>query len=154
MISSYSDQGILEFAHKVGVQILPKQLISKIPYRIVKTEREIITPTKTDVVIIDDIKSFADTLANYVKNKYPVVQTYYNPYDFLKDLPRYTKDVKIIMDDGLGANITGLEISKQLNTAGYNNIYLLTGNTFALGEVPNYITLVPKGDMSALDKAI
>ena len=154
MISSYSDQGILEFAHKVGVQILPKQLIAKIPYRIVKAEREVITPTKTDVVIIDDIKSFADTLASYVKNKYPVVQTYYNPYDFLKDLPRYSKDVKIIMDNGLGANITGLEISKQLNTAGYNNIYLLTGNAFAPGEVPDYITLVPKGDMDALDKAI
>ncbi len=33
IISSYSDQGMLEFAYKVGVQILPKQLISKIPYR-------------------------------------------------------------------------------------------------------------------------
>jgi FixJ family two-component response regulator len=154
MISSYSDQGILEFAHKVGVQILPKQLIPKIPYRIIKTERAVIMPTKTDVVIIDDIKSFADSLASYVKNKYPVVQTYYNPYDFLTDLPRYTKDVKIIMDNGLGANITGLEISKQLHEAGYSNIYLLTGSAFVPGEIPDYITLVTKGDMIALDKAI
>ncbi|CAL7959715.1 hypothetical protein GAMM_110054 [Gammaproteobacteria bacterium] len=154
MISNYSDQDILEFACKVGVQVLPKQLVSKIPYTIVKAGREVITLTKTDVVIIDDIKSFADTLARYVKDKDRVVQTYYNPHDFLKDLPHYAKDVKIIMDNGLGANITGLEISKQLSAAGYNNIYLLTGSDFAPGEVPDYITLVPKKDMSALDKLI
>lgn len=152
MVSNYSDQGILEFAYKVGVQILPKQLVSKIPYTIVKTERAVVAPIKTDIVIIDDMKSFADQLTNYVKNKYPAVQTYYNPYDFLRDLSRYNKDVKIIMDYSLGASITGLEISKQLNAAGYNNIYLLTG--FDPQEVPGYITVVPKGDMEALDKII
>lgn len=154
MTSSYSDQGILEFAHKVGVQILPKQLIAKIPYTIVKTEREVVIPAQTGIVVIDDDKPFADTLTTYIKNKHLAVQTYYNPYDFLKDLSRYAKSVKIIIDNSLGANLTGLEIAKQLHASDYNNIYLITGKVFALGEIPDYITLIPKGDMDALNRAI
>jgi len=152
MTSGYSDQGILEFAHKVGVQILPKQLIAKIPYKIVKTARAVMAPTQADMVIIDDNKTFADSLAKYVKKKHPFAQAYYNPYDFLKDLPRYTKEVKIIIDNSLGANITGLEIAKQLHASDYNNIYLITGKIFAPGEIPDYITLIPKGDMDALNQ--
>lgn len=154
MTSSYSDQGILDFAHKVGVQILPKQLVAKTPYTVVETEREIIIPAQEGIVVIDDDKPFADTLATYIKNKNLVVKAYYNPYDFLKDLSHYAKNVKIIIDNSLGANLTGLEIAKQLHASDYNNIYLITGKVFALGEVPDYITLIPKGDMDALNKAI
>ena len=48
-----------------------------------------------------------------------------------------------------------MEISKQLSAADYKNIYLVTGSNFAQGEVPDYITLVPKGSMDSkgtLDK--
>ena len=106
------------------------------------------------IIIIDDNKLFADTLATYIRNKQLDVQVYYNPHEFLKDLTRYTKGVKIIIDNSLGVNITGLEIAKQLHVSGYNNVYLVTGKVFAIGEVPSHITLILKGDMDALNKVI
>jgi len=115
---------------------------------------EITAPIQADVVIIDDNKLFADTLATYVRNKQLGVQAYYNPYEFLKDLQRYAKNVKIIIDNSLGVNITGLETAMQLHASGYNNVYLITGKVFAAGEVPSYITLILKGDMDALNKVI
>jgi hypothetical protein len=56
--------------------------------------------------------------------------------------------------DDLKAQLDGIELAKQLNEAGYTKLYLLSGKTFEDGEVPDYMTVLLKGDMAALDKLV
>ena len=40
----------------------------------------------------------------------------------------YPKETKIYIDSELGKNIKGEDIAKELNTKGFNNIYIETGH--------------------------
>lgn len=153
--SHYGNQNVRDLATKAGVKILPKQLASDIPIKIEKERKGTAENfKKVDLVIIDDDQLFADSLANFFKDKFAGVEAYYDPNRFLKNLSQYAKDTKICMDNHFQNHISGIELAKQLNEAGYTKLYLLSGKTFEKREIPNYLTVLLKGDVECLDKLV
>jgi PAS domain S-box-containing protein len=155
--SHYHNQPVRDLAAEVGVKILPKQLAPEVPIKIEETERNksaINNFKKIELVIIDDDQLLADSLANLLKKRFVEVEAHYHPNHFLKNLSKYAKDTIICMDHDLKAQIDGIELAKRLNEAGYIKLYLLSGKTFEEGEVPDYLTVLLKGDTDALDKLV
>ena len=154
--SHCSNQKIRDLATQAGIKILPKQLASEIPIKV--EEKEIKSATsnlkKVELVIIDDDQILADSLANFLKDRFTGVEAHYHPNHFLKNLSRYAKDTIICMDHDFKTQIDGIELAKQLNEAGYTKLYLLSGKTFEEGEVPNYLTVLLKGDTESLNKLV
>lgn len=155
--SHYHNQPVCDLAAKIVVKILPKQLAPEVPIKIEEKERSesaVDNFKKIDLVIIDDDQLLADSLASLLKKRFEGVETYYHPSHFLKNLSQYTKDTLICMDHDFKAQIDGIELAKQLNEAGYTKLYLLSGKTFEEGEVPNYLTVLLKGDTESLNKLV
>lgn len=150
--SHYNNQDIQDLAAKSRIKILPKQLASNISIEVKEVDevKEQKLRKKVDMVIIDDMQMFADSLASFFQNQSLVVDTYYNPQSFLKNLSQYAKGTKICIDHNLRAHTTGFDLAKQLNAAGYTRLYLLSGGDFEKDKIPDYLTLITKGDMGAI----
>lgn len=160
--SHYGNQATREMAAKVGVKILPKQLVSDVRIQIKniedagkRSDKKTLKPLKkVDLVIIDDHQVFADSLAGFFRSRSLVVDVYYSPKRFLENLSQYTKDTKICADNNFGSQMSGIELAKKLHAYGYTNLYILSGNDFDVAEVPGYLTMLLKGDMDGLNKLI
>jgi len=154
--SHYNNQKVCDLATQAGIKILPKQLASEIPIRVEEKEIKSVASNlkKVELVIIDDDQLLADSLATFLKDRFTGVEAHYHPNHFLKNLSNYAKDTIICMDHDFKAQIDGIELAKQLNEAGYTKLYLISGKTFEDGEIPEYLTVLLKGDMAALDKLI
>lgn len=154
--SHHNNQNTRNLAAKIVVKILPKQLVSDVAIKIKEEKDDKGTADdnckKVDLVVIDDVQMFADSMTNFFRSKDLEVDTYYSPKRFLENLSQYAKNTKICMDNDFGGQITGFELAKQLNEAGYTQLYMLSGKTFEKGQVPSYLTMLLKGDMSDLDK--
>jgi FixJ family two-component response regulator len=145
--SHYENQEVRKLSAKSGIKMLPKPLAAEIPIKIVEKKN-------VDVVIIDDDEVFTNCLTGFLKEKAMVVDTYHNPKVFLENLSQYDKKVKICMDNDFRSQISGFELAKRLNKAGYTRLYMLSGKTFKEEEIPNYLTVLLKGDMKDLNKLI
>jgi FixJ family two-component response regulator/anti-sigma regulatory factor (Ser/Thr protein kinase) len=155
--SHYHNQPVRDLAAEIGVKILPKQLAPEVPIKIEEKERNksaINNFKKIELVIIDDDQMLADSLVGLLKERFDGAKAYYHPNHFLKDLSKYAKDTIICMDHDFKTKIDGIELAKQLNEAGYTKLYLLSGKTFEDGEIPDYLTVLLKGDTDALDKLV
>ena len=106
------------------------------------------------MVFVDDEKMFTKTL---ISNHYShlLTESYSNPFEFLDEVDKYSKDTRIVLDnyyymeDGGTYNIDGLTLAAKLHDKGFTKLILLSGEEF---PVPNYLTLVLKIDKSALAK--
>jgi FixJ family two-component response regulator len=105
---------------------------------------------KTDLVIVDDDKLFADSLAFFFGNK--VVDQYHDPLVFLEKLPQYAKDIVICLDNDFRGQMSGIEVSYLLHEAGFTRLYMLSGKSFEDSEIPDHLTAILKGDMDSLRK--
>lgn len=150
--SHYNDRLVRELAKKTGTKILPKQLASEIPITI--GEREIF-PKKVseiknvDMVIVDDDKNFMQCFLLFAFGK--VIDTYYNPIEFLDNISQYPKDTKICLDNNFDiSKMRGLDIAKQLYEQGYTKLYIISGQSFEEGQVPSYVTVILKTDVDKL----
>jgi FixJ family two-component response regulator len=152
--SHYNSQKVRDPATQAGIKILPKQLASEIPIKIEEIKSAAGEFKKVDLVVIDDDQILADSLTNFLKDRFTGVEAYYHPNRFLKNLYQYAKDTIICMDHDFKAKIDGIELAKQLYEAGYKKLYLLSGKTFEKGEVPNYLTVLLKGDTESLSKLV
>lgn len=155
--SHYNDKNVCNFAIKAGIKILPKQLTPYVSIKVDKKaydRRDVSHTKKADLVIIDDDRLFADSLADFLKDKFMAVETYYNPYNFLENLSRYGKETRICMDNDFHKQINGIELAKQLNEKGYTQLYMLSGGGFKKEDVPSYLTVLPKGDLENLNKLV
>jgi len=102
-----------------------------------------------NLVIIDDSKIFADSFKCLLRKRGVLVDVYYDPDAFLRDLSRCAKDTKICIDYDFPGYMNGVELAKRLNRLGYVGLYLLSGREgFAKNEVPEYLTMIPKSSMS------
>lgn len=153
--SHYDNQEVHQMATKIGVKILPKQLALDAVVEVKSTQRSQDCANrykKTSLVIIDDDQMLADSMANLLEYRFEGVETYYHPDHFLRNLHRYEKNTIICMDHDFKAQINGFELAKQLNELGYTKLYLFTGSDFNKEEVPDYLTVISKGDLGGLDK--
>jgi hypothetical protein len=104
-------------------------------------------------VLVEDDESFSDNMVNYIsQNK--VVDQYLRPEDLLKNLHRYSKETKIYLDNNYDNSwLTGLNVAKELHEKGFKCLYLLSGNEFKKEELPPYLTVILKSDISSLEKS-
>ncbi|CAL7961192.1 Sensor protein [Gammaproteobacteria bacterium] len=147
--SHYSNIKIHDLAAEIGVKILPKQLASEVPIKIKEKERNIDIFKKIDLVIIDDDQLLADSLANLLKDRFTGVEAYYHPKHFLENLSQYAKNTIICMDHDFKSQMNGIDLAEQLHEAGYTKLYLFSGKTFEKKEIPDYLTVLLKGDVNA-----
>lgn len=152
--SHYADQTVQNLAKASGVNILPKQLAPEVSIKIgkVSDNRKANKTRKVDIVIIDDNEMITDTTATLLEQHNKKVDKYYNPILFLKQLSQYDKDTIICMDNDLKNMITGVELAKQLHEQGFTKLYLLSGKEFKKVEIPDYLVIIQKTDITTLTK--
>jgi FixJ family two-component response regulator len=137
----------------MGTKILPKQLASEIPIKIEKTDMPIEKNSeKVDVVIIDDDKMLLNSFICLFGSRDKMVDTYLSPHRFLESVSQYAKDTKILMDNDMASGINGIELAQKLHEMGYTQLYLHSGLDFEKKDVPNYLTIVRKGDFDNFNK--
>lgn len=108
---------------------------------------------KVDMVIIEDDKILADTLAVFFQNKSLTVDLYYSPKDFLENIARYSYKTKICIDYMFENDLmNGVDLAHLLYTKGFKSLYLLSGYDFTGNTPPDFVTPVMKTDMQALHK--
>jgi PAS domain S-box-containing protein len=151
--SHYADPIVLERASKLHTQILPKQLAADIPiyiddamdYQRYTTKNKSVK--KVDLILVDDDKMFAKSLMQFIfKNN--VVDYFEDPKQFIKNLPHYPKDTRIYLDHNFPSfGITGVKMAETLHERGFTRLYLLSGETFESGALPDYIKVIRKDDV-------
>lgn len=151
--SHYANPALRERAAMIGTKILPKQMASEVPIR-VQSNVGVNVGKQVDLIVVDDDKAFARNLVNFVFGDLEV-DTYHRPEDFLNQLSAYSKDTKILLDNQFkNSQFTGLAVAKQLYDQGYEQLYLLSGQDFAVGAVPDYLTVIRKDDIERIRQLI
>jgi signal transduction histidine kinase len=148
--SHYTNMIVLERAVKMGTKILPKQLASEVPIifediTVHENEPKQEEGLKTvDLVLVDDNENFAQTLIDFTFDE-DVVDYYRDPRKFLENLNQYPKNTRICLDNNYTmVDTLGIEIVKDLHEQGYTRLYLLSGDEFKPGDIPSYLTVIPK----------
>lgn len=151
--SHYANPVVLEHAIKIGTKILPKQLASEISIVVDPSITYDDKPTTTlppQIIVIDDDKFFAKNLILYAFNGYRT-EYFSDPQEFLACNSSYPKDIKIYLDNNFtSGEINGVDLAKQLHEQGFTHLYLLTGDTFQPGEVPEYLTVIRKDNIEKI----
>ncbi|GHT97610.1 hypothetical protein FACS1894126_2000 [Alphaproteobacteria bacterium] len=112
------------------------------------------TAGDADIVLIDDNKIFTRTLSDFFDNKWIKAHMYNSPDTFLKNLSLYSKSTKIVIDNELNSEISGIELANLLRGRKYINLYLLSGRPFREGEAPPYLTVIFKGSEDFTEKLL
>lgn len=149
--SHHADKTVQELAAKAGIKILPKQLASDIRV-VLKTEVSNIAHKKIDIVIIDDDKMLLNALGSFFRGK--ITDKYSNPFAFLENLAQYSKDTIIFMDHDMGCEMDGFALAAKLHEAGYTQLYMLSGMSFAEQELPHYLKAIMKTDLDAIEEVV
>lgn len=156
--SHHSKVEIRNLAIKTGIKLLPKHLASEIPIEICEAKKmcmRVDKPKKVDIVVIDDDEILGNSMILLFGNYNKTADRYPNPKRFLEKLSQYDKNIKIFIDNNFGnTHISGIELAKQLHEKGFTKLYLFSGNDFEEGEVPDYLTIIPKTDIDTLCKDI
>jgi len=150
--SHYANVVVRERAVSLGTKVLPKQLASEIPIILdlmnISTQEETGEEAlkKVDLILVDDDPGFAEDLIQFVfrNNK---VDYFQDPKKFKEALVQYPKDTRIYLDNNFSRGLKGTKLAKELHELGYTRIYLLSGDVFAPGELPDYIKVVRKDDI-------
>jgi two-component SAPR family response regulator len=108
---------------------------------------------KIDIVIIDDEKFFVEALSGYLQMKKEslVIDKYYHPREFLKNVSIYSKNTKISIDYDFKSDMNGIDLAEQLHEAGYINLFLVSGKLEIIEKIPNYLTVISKGKIETFD---
>lgn len=160
--SHYGKADIQARAIELDTKIIPKQSAVEIPIKIeadfdynsvkpndVESEKEVI-----DVLVVDDNQSFAKQLKMHFSFFGKVAKCYSDPRVMLKEVEQYPKDIKICIDNNFEGDIDmkGIEVAAKLHEMGFTSLYLLSGDAFKPGELPDYLTPVLKSDPEFVGK--
>jgi PAS domain S-box-containing protein len=153
--SHFNNQVVRDLAKKSKTKILPKQLASVIPIKLSEAQASKLESSnnKVDAVIVEDNEVLANSLAMLFQQQEKAADVYYSGKEFLNHFSKYDLDTKIFLDYNLDG-ITGLEIAKTLHSAGFTNLYLLSGWDFAKDEIPNYLTVLSKGSPDFIQRML
>lgn len=144
--SHHANNNVRRLAEKVGIKILPKQMASEVSIQVLSKKAEM---PIVDLVILDDNKGFLKAVALSLKEK-KKIDTYHDPWVLLENIAKYSKNTKICVDYDLHSSINGFDVAKQLHELGYTRLHLMTGTEFSPNEIPDYLSLISKGDTDGL----
>ncbi len=103
-----------------------------------------------DLIVIDDNKSFINTLLCYTFQGMQV-DTYLNPEEFLENISQYDKNTKIAIDNCYeNSNLKGSDIAQKLYNDGFTNLYILSGNNPEDIDCASYVTAIKKTDLESI----
>jgi PAS domain S-box-containing protein len=159
--SHYVNTEICKQAVVLRTKILPKQLASEIPICIDETlnhSNEVQQQGNqqikiVDAVIVDDDKQFIQNFIEYELEKTDVVDYFNSPEDLKAHLSIYPKNTRIYLDQNFtlsNSKMNGITFSAELHALGYSRLYLISGDTFQPGAVPDYLMVIPKGDITLI----
>ena len=160
--SHYDNPDIQKRAYPLGAKILPKQLASEIQMNFSNTDEKTIPHTEqvnTDefvhAILVDDDVEFAENVICYSFDSSDVIVHFKSP-DELKDnlaqYPmKYLKSTKICLDNNFDmTHVKGVQVAQELHEMGYSQLYLISGDTFLPGELPEYLTILSKGNIAKI----
>ncbi|MDQ5921100.1 MAG: hypothetical protein QG673_1156 [Pseudomonadota bacterium] len=155
--SHYANPDILKLANQMAIKVLPKELVYSIPIKIERSKYRPGELVNVHMVFVDDEVEVVNRLIiDYYSHL--VIDTYDNPFEFLREVDKYPKDTKLLLDNnyynssGLIKDMNGMIIAQQLHDKGYTNLYIYSWEKC---DVPDYVTLIVKTDrniMEHLDK--
>jgi len=160
--SHFKVQAVQRQAIAMGTKLLPKELVSDAPIRLLNrgeksTEVTEEAEASNIVVLVEDNRMAADGLVSLFSKYGKEVYVYYNGNEFLKNFKKYPKNAHMCLDYTLG-DMTGVDIGKKLHRLGYDKLYLFTGwDDFVLNErekIPKYIRVFSKMDVDGIARAI
>ena len=150
--SHYTNLTVRDKAARTNSKILPKQLASEILITIDEKIKYENIDESIDFIIVDDDERFTDDLINFVFSD-KKISCFNDPRNFLANVSKFPKDTKILLDNHFSTgNVKGIELAKILHAQGYLRLYLLSGNSFEQGDLPNYLTAIRKDDLASLTK--
>jgi hypothetical protein len=164
--SHYVNTKVRERAKKINCKILPKQMASEIQITVKTTkEKQIIKDKKIedqpkkaevkaeiDVVIVDDDQSFGNHLALFLPDRLKV-DVYQKPEVLLEQITQYDLKTTFLLDQHIvGSDFSGMMLAKVLYEKGYKNLHILSGKTFEVGEVPDYLSVILKTDLDQIEE--
>ncbi len=151
--SHYANLLVQEQAAKTGTKILPKQLASEITIKILNPTQSLRGKDKAiqiEAVIVDDDESFLNSLLLFAFDP-ETTDKYYSPEHFLDSAHKYTVDTKIYLDNNYAlSRVKGLQIAEELHRRGYKRLYILSGEVFNDGDIPDYVTLIKKDNIESI----
>lgn len=163
--SHYGKQNIQERAVKLGTKIIPKQSAVEIPIKIDDEYDYSVKVTKPDdeslteegpirVIVVDDNAMFAKQLGMFFSMQDKNAKCYLDPRIMLKEIHQFPKDIKICIDNNFDGDVgmNGIEVAAKLHDLGYTQLYLFSGDSFAPGELPDYLTAILKTDPDFVGK--
>ena len=163
--SHFTSHKILDAIKRAHAKMLPKSLVSEMEIKIVdktvvtKKEKNSASTGAADIVIVEDHRAMADSLAGLLKRYGKTVDVYYDGRTFLENFAKYPKDTKICLDYSLGS-MNGIDIAKQLHASGYTRLFLLTGwQLDNFGEdgkdaIPEYLAMILKTDSDKIKQML
>ncbi len=155
--SHYASPEVLTVAGALKIPVLPKRLASKVPIQVIAPAPEIsLSPNpsplkKTDIVLLDDNQIFADSIIFRLAHR--KVTHFLDPRVFLKECENYAKDTPICIDNQFDTEVEvdGLDVAAQLHALGFTRLFLVSGGYFEPEALPDYVTLIKKMNLEALD---
>lgn len=157
--SHYANPEIQKRAVILDTKIIPKQSAVDIPIKVVKNFDYSKIGNKPDtegidVLVVDDNLKFAKLLQMHFSGFDKAAECFYDPIKFLKLVKHYPKNIRICIDnnfeDGVATN--GIEVAQKLHEMGYQHLYLLSGDVFQPGELPDYLIAIVKTDPDFVKK--
>jgi FixJ family two-component response regulator len=150
--SDYANRRLCGYATKASSTVLPRQLVSDIPIRMLSecggVEETVVRGGIRDVqlVIVDDDASLLKTYA-MAQSMDLKVDAHIDPEEFLAIIHQYALNTKIILDhEFINSNTTGVQIAEKLHFLGFTKLYILSGMNFFENDIPSYVTRILKTD--------
>jgi len=99
---------------------------------------------------VDD-EDFANNLMAFMfMNKQ--VDYFKEPEEFRKRLENYPKNITIIIDNNFStSHEKGINIMKELHELGFTKLYLLSGEHFNPGDLPDYFVTIRKDKIDEIN---
>ncbi|MDP3705670.1 MAG: PAS domain-containing protein [Legionellaceae bacterium] len=160
--SHYDNQDIQKRAYALGTKILPKQLASEIPIIFLETKDAVLSHIAqgqigefVHAILVDDDAEFAENVMCYSFDDSDVIIHFRSPEELKENLAKYPekylKTTKICLDNNFDmSDIKGVQLAQELHDMGYTNLYLISGDSFHRGELPEYLTVLAKGDVGKI----
>ena len=104
------------------------------------------------LVILDDDKLFIQIMIESLfSGKEHMIVYHRRTPDFWDNIHKYNKDTTMWIDHQLHDGV-GMEIAEKLHNMGYTNLCLLTAAAFTTSDMPPYLKLIRKNNISYMEE--
>ncbi|MBF0106906.1 MAG: hypothetical protein HQM16_16460 [Deltaproteobacteria bacterium] len=121
--SRFEERAVRADCARLKIKLLPKNLAGFVP--IICDAVDI--KSSTDAVLIDDDKLIQSAWVLEGKRQNMQIEAFTTPEEFFKQMDRFNKNTNIYVDQNLGGDIKGVDVSKEIHKKGFKRVYLATG---------------------------